>query len=965
MIQNSDPGRWAELFAAFETLVELDTGSRAERLAAIGATDPAARRALEELLAADANSASSLDRIDGIFGAMHSVSPPGRRADGDVLKLVGQTVAHFRIVEPLAAGGMGVVYRAIDTHLGRPVALKFPLPGRHVDGHVRERFVREARAAAALDHSNICSIYETGETPDGQLFLAMPLYDGETLKERIARSGPLPIGDALAIASQITRGLHAAHRSGIVHRDLKPANVMILSDGGVKILDFGVARTGDATLTASRGALGTVFYMAPEQVRGEQLDGRADLWALGVLLYEMLTGRRPFEGEHEIAIAHAIMHSKPVRPSVRRPEIGSELDALVMGLLAREPGSRAASAEVVAAELAALQSHPAARTVPRWRSTFTPSARRTLAWTAALAVVVTAGVITAWRLRPGASNKVAEPHIVAVLPFENVSGGDDTDYLAVALADQIAARMSRLSAVAMSGEWAAVEYRESAKPSVEIARELGARAVVRGRVRRTGHEVRLQVDVFDADEKRQVWTNEYRSPVANVLALERSATDGIIAALDVGITRSERAALAHDPTASAEAYDLYLRGRAAQIGALPGNVSMPPNLSQPRVESLQRAQSYHAGAREIDPRFAAARVALAMSHLALARNDQTTARLDPARLEAEAALRLQPGMPEAHEALATYWSLRSDDLKAVGELERAVAVRPNVSRLHYLLGISLRQIGRWEEAVSALEQGSRLDPRNKSIHAQAAVTYARLRRYDESIAHWDKVIAIDPADQFPQMIRGFNYLRRGDVDSLEAAIRRIPLGPHSGRQTPYGHYMVHHIRRRHAEALASLDSVKLVIIGDNLVYRPVSLLRAQTLERMGDTTRARPAYEDAKTMLEDSVAANPRNPGMRVALGLAYGGLHRRAAAMREARTATELAPVSRDSPLATAIMGGAVEIYAQLGEVDEALELIELLFAMPAGREVSVPLLRLDPTFDPLRSDPRFDALLARFSRS
>jgi serine/threonine protein kinase/TolB-like protein/tetratricopeptide (TPR) repeat protein len=963
MIRNSDPRQWAELCAAFDTLVELDTGPRAERLAAIGATNPAARRALEELLAADANSASSLDRIDGIFGDVHSVSPRSRRADGDVLKLVGQTVAHFRILEPLAAGGMGVVYRAIDTQLGRPVALKFPLPGQPLDGHARERFVREARAAAALDHSNICSIYETGETADGQLFLAMPLYDGETLKARITRAGPLPIADALAIAVQIARGLHAAHRAGIVHRDLKPANVMILSDGGVKILDFGVARTGDVTLTAPRGALGTVFYMAPEQVRGEQLDGRADLWALGVLLYEMLTGRRPFEGEHEIAVAHAIMHSKPVRPLMLRPEIWPQLDDLVLGLLAREPGNRRASAEAVVAELTALQSPSAPRKVRRWSSPLTGSARRALEWTAVLTLVVTAGVITASLRRAGAAGSSVAPRIVAVLPFEDVSGRDDTSFLAIGLADEIAARLSRLSAVAVPGEWAAVEYRGSTKPTADIAEELGARVVVRGHVGRIGDEVRLQVDLFDADEKRQVWADEYRGPVNTVLALQRQATDGIIAALDVDITRNERVVLMKDPTASAEAYDLYLRGRAAQIAALSGNVSMPQNLSQSRVESLQRAQSYHARAREIDPRFAAPRVGLAMSHLALARNDQTTARLDPARLEAEAALRLQPGMPEAHEALATYWSLRKDDLKAVDELDRAVAGRPNVAHLHYLLGISLRQLGRWEEAVNALERGSRLDPRNRSVHTQAALTYARLRRYDESIAHWDKVIAVDPADPFPQMIRGFNYLRRGDVDSLEAAISRIPLGPNSGRQTPYGHYMVHHIRRRHAEALASLDSVTLTILGDNLLYRPVSLLRAQTLERMGDTTQARSAYEAARVMLLDSVAVQPRHPGMRIALGLAYAGLHRRAGAMREARAATELAPVSADSPLATAIMGGAVEIYAQLGEVDEALELIELLFAMPAGREVSVPLLRLDPTFDPLRSDPRFDALLVRFS--
>ncbi len=221
---------------------------------------------------------------------------------------------------------------------------------------MRERFFREARAAAALDHPNICGIYETGEMEDGRLYLAMPLYQGETLKARIARAGTLPIPDALRIAGQIARGLNAAHRAGIVHRDLKPANVMLLPEGELKILDFGVARVADVTVTRSRDTLGTVSYMAPEQVRGDRLDGRADLWALGVVLYEMLTGRRPFEGQHEVAIAHAIVHAEPARPSALRSGSASELDALVLELSRREPGNRPASAEAVAAELAAMES---------------------------------------------------------------------------------------------------------------------------------------------------------------------------------------------------------------------------------------------------------------------------------------------------------------------------------------------------------------------------------------------------------------------------------------------------------------------------------------------------------------------------------------------------------------------------------------------------------------------------------
>ena len=952
--------QWENVWAAFDALVELDAGARAERLAAIGASDPDVRRALEELLEGDANAGSRLGRVEGIFRSRNPLPELELHADRDVLRLVGQTVAHFRIVEPLATGGMGAVYRAVDTRLGRPVALKFPLPGQRLDRQVRERFLQEARAAGALDHQNICSIYEAGETEDGQLFFAMPLYDGETLKARIARMGTLPIADGLAIAVQIARGLQAAHRAGIVHRDLKPANAVLLPDGGLKILDFGIARVGDVTLTTSPGTLGTVAYMAPEQVRGEPLDGRADLWALGVVLYEMLTGRRPFEGQQDITIAHAIVHSHPIRPSVLRAEIWPELDALVLGLLGRELGNRRASAEAVAAELTGLASQSVPRKLRRWRLPSIGSAGRGVAWVATVALVVTA----AWLLRPLGAGGSTEPRIVAVLPFEGISAGDDSDYLAVAVPAEIATQLSRLSAVAVLSDSSALDYHGSGKPATDIADDLGAAAVVRGTVTRADDEVRLEIELFDIDHKRRVWTREYRGPASTMLALQRRATEGIIAALDLDVTRSERAMLRDAPTPSGDAYDLYLRGRAAQIAAASEDSSQ-------QVVSLLRAQSYYARARERDPDFAAPRASLAMSHLVLAQYDRTSARRDQARLEAEAALRLQPGTPEAHEALASYWSLRREPSNAIGELERALAGRPNASHLHILLGINLRQLGRLDEAATAFEHASRLDPRNKDVHRQAALTYGRLRRYREGIAHWDRVIAMDSArEPFPQIIRAFHFLRLGDVDSVDAAISRIRLGRDPRGLTTYAYYTLHSIRRSHAQALASLDSAKVAIIFDGpassgLLYRPVSLLRAQTLERMGNLASARSAYETARALLEDSVAAHPTAPSIRVALGLAYAGLHRRADAMREARTAMELVPVAGNAVSATAFMGGAVEIFVHLGETDAALELIELLLAMPAGREVSVPLLRLDPTFDPLRSDPRFEALLRRFSRN
>jgi eukaryotic-like serine/threonine-protein kinase len=360
-----DQQRWSELCAAFDALVALDADARAERLVALGASDPAFRRSLVQLLEADASADTRLGPLDAYFRSADAAPASSAGSGNDVLGVVGQILSHFRVLEPLASGGMGAIYRAMDIRLNRPVALKLPLAGHRVGDLERERFLREARAAAALDHPNLCSIYEVDETEGGQLFIAMPLYEGETLKARIARDGPLPVSDALVLAERIARGLAAAHRAGIVHGDLKPGNIFLVRDGEPKILDFGTARVSDVTTTGSRELLGTVPYMAPEQVRRESADARADLWALGVVLYESLTGNRPFPGESELAVAQAIMHSVPSRPSLVRPAIGPRLESLVLDLLEKDPAKRPASAEALVGELAALESSAGRREAPR------------------------------------------------------------------------------------------------------------------------------------------------------------------------------------------------------------------------------------------------------------------------------------------------------------------------------------------------------------------------------------------------------------------------------------------------------------------------------------------------------------------------------------------------------------------------------------------------------------------------
>jgi protein kinase-like protein len=363
-----DRALWQQTKPLFDELVDLDNDARTARLDEIGAQDPNLRKALERLLLADVG-----EEADSAF----DVAPAeftNTAKSLDPLGIVGRNVSHFIVKDYLAAGGMGVVYTAEDLQLGRTVALKFPLPHQQMDKLVKERFMNEARSAAALDHVNLCTVHEIGESEHG-VFLAMPLYPGETLKDRIAREGALRPDEALAIVQQIVTGLVSAHRVGIVHRDLKPGNIMLLPDGTVKVLDFGLAKVRDVSLTMSHTTIGTINYVSPEQVRGEKVDARADLWSIGVMLYEMLTGTLPFRGEHELSIVHNIIHANPSLPSTSNKNLSRRFDEVIGALLQKDPNARYPSAEALLADIDALRSgKPLNHRSPFW--TRSPARRR-------------------------------------------------------------------------------------------------------------------------------------------------------------------------------------------------------------------------------------------------------------------------------------------------------------------------------------------------------------------------------------------------------------------------------------------------------------------------------------------------------------------------------------------------------------------------------------------------------------
>jgi TolB-like protein/tetratricopeptide (TPR) repeat protein len=945
---------WVDALAAFDELVGLDSSARQTRLNAIGATDPALLSAVERLLAADSRADAVLREVDSVLGD----APP----DSDPLQLVGRTLSHFRIVAPVGRGGMGVVYRAEDLRLGRPVALKVPLAARGRDRSALDRFRQEAWAAAALDHPNLCPVFETGETDDGDLFYTMPLYEGETLKARLARVGRLPLAEALDVGAQIARGLGAAHQAGIVHRDLKPGNVMLLPDGSAKVLDFGLAKASDLTLTGSWAMLGTVAYMAPEQVQGHKVDPRADLWALGVVLYEMVTGARPFGGGHEIGVAHAILHQPPLVASELRDETPPQLDDAIATCLQHDPAKRWQTAEALAAALASVPLDQRPGRLRRFRRALVGRRGR---WRTAVAVaaiaaapVLVAAAWAGWAHRSGEA--AAVPVSLAVLPFERLGDSAATQHLAIGLGDGIASELGRLRGVTVPGSVSLWSYLRTPRAPAQIEAELQVGGLLRGTVGRAGDRVGVEAQLLGAGDSAPIWERRYERPVARVREIQDEIVRDAVATLAIRPTREQQDALAHPATIDGPAYETYLQGRAVELA---GRTSDP--MWQLPAEDIRRAVSLYARARDLDPGFALARARLALMHtLAAKAYDPSEGRREQARVEAGIALRLHPGLPEGHEALAAYWLLRDSVATAIAELGSALEAFPNSAELRMELGDALGRAGRFDEALIQFRRAMQLDPRNANAAFATAQTYSWLRRRAEAMPAFDRAIALASESPIIKLVKGQAYLRwKGTADTLANLMEQVPPGWDPGGIATHARFTALMVQRRYADGLAMLRRSQGVLSNSGFVYNPAPLMRARFYDGLGDRRRARASYAAARAILRDSLDAHPDNPHIRVALGYADAGLGLRAEAVRETRRALELAPIARGSDVAQVVMGGAAEVFARAAENDAALELLELLFSMPAGREASVPLLRAWPGYDPLRSDPRFEQLLVRFA--
>ncbi|HEX7981555.1 MAG TPA: protein kinase [Gemmatimonadaceae bacterium] len=955
-----DRDLWRRARPLFDELVELDSAARKSRLGQVGAEDPVLREAAEQLLAADAGSEDGL-REHSVGSA---TSPPTIDTNSrDPLGVVGKTVSHFAVRAFLAAGGMGVVYTAVDLQLGRVVALKFPLPHQQVDGSVKERFINEARSAGALDHPNLCTIYEIAESEHG-LFLVMPLYPGETLKDRIAREGTLPVDDALAIVQQIATGLASAHAAGIVHRDLKPGNVMLLPDGTVKVLDFGLAKIRDVSLTRSRMALGTIGYVSPEQIRGVGVDERTDLWSIGVMLYEMLVGTLPFRAEHEIAVVHGILHNELARPSEMNRRVSRQLDDLILGLLQKDSDDRYPSARVLLADIAFLRNGAApVHRLPFWGR----SARRRqvravarLSWRQALivsAVLVAVAGGAVWQRGMGITNGPPVP--IAVLPFMALGDSADSYPLAVGMSDAIATDLARLGGAASPSYATTSIYRTTSKSVTQIATEQRVRAVLRGSLANADGRVLVSAELLDGVSGKRLWERSYDLPLAALAELERDMLRDIASTLDLRLTGAERDSIGRPATISARAYEIYLRARGVELTEQSRDPTQPM-----ATESLRRAQSLYSQARDLDPTFALAHAHLALIQARAFRHDSTLARREQVLAETQAALRLQPGLPEAHAALGSYLELNGDLRGAIGEFGLAARAFPHSADLRITLSRALWQDGRVEEAAKECEVALQAEPDHTRALFLAAMISTDLRRPAAAVRALDRVMALGPGSPPLKLLKGQAYLYwTGRADTLAELMRTVPTEWDPNGQATYARFTALWVQRRYADALVLLDQSRSVLNLVGFVYEPTVLMRAQVLEALGERTAARESYAKARSVLQDSLTAHPRYVSLQVTLALALAGLGEKAEAAREARRATDLAALANDEVYAASVMIVAIEVLARVGEIDDALDFVERLLSMHVGRDGTVPYLRVWPGFDALRRDPRFEKLLVRFA--
>ena len=645
--------------------------------------------------------------------------------------MIGKTISHYKILEKLGEGGMGVVYKAQDTKLKRTVALKFLRPQALTGEQEKSRFTNEALAAAALDHPSICTIHEIDEI-EGRTFIAMGYVEGQSLRDKI-ESQALKIKEAVDVAIQVAQGLQEAHDKGIVHRDIKSANIMVTGKGQAKIMDFGLARLGK-DVSSGRGSttVGTVAYMSPEQSRGEEVDHRTDIWSLGVVLYETIGGQLPFNGEYEQAIIYSILNEEPQPLTGLRPGLPLELERVVNRALAKSPDARYQRAADMLADLRSL------------RKEFDS---------------------VVWSERPPMKRT---PPSIAVLPFANLSADREQDYFCDGMAEEIINSLTHLEALRVVARTSAFSFRDKSVDIREIGKKLNVGTVLEGSVQKSGNRLRITAQLTNVADGYHLWSEKYDRDMGelswpeDIFAIQDEISLAIVDKLKLRLLGENKARLMKRHTGDPDAFNLYLKGRYFW--------------NKRTEDSLKKAVGYFEQAIERDPGYALAYSGLADSHIMLAEYSlvQPKEAFPKAKAAVMKALKIDESLAEAHTSLAFVKTLSDWDwMGAEKEFKKAIEFNPGypIARQWYAEYLTMTE--RYAEAIAELKRAQELDPLSLTIGVATGVTlFCGTRQYDRVIAECQKVLEMDPNFGGALNVLGMVYRERGMYDQAIEAFQK-------------------------------------------------------------------------------------------------------------------------------------------------------------------------------------------------